>query len=273
MCVYSAAWSTLCAYNATGLHLWQCWRHVWMCRRQTAWWPLSRRHRVIRSIAGSGQCSIWTSKRPSESNWGAFLLSPVISFSWSIIKVKPRACGTRFRPFDNCHLKQQTLNWCQAVRRHALCNEINGCLWKGGSCWHKLSATCFAIKAVQQKSAKKQKQTVFIIMFSHWLEDSYRVMFKPINTQTSCKNRQKNTSKQHSWLYPEDDNPILSAYHAVLPKDAEDIEELFLSSCRASELVGGIRESKWGRRRKSERCRKGADSSPFENSLNSTASK
>lgn len=125
-----------------------------------------------------------------------FILSPVISFSWSTKKVKPRACGTHFRPFDNCHLKQQTLNWCQAVRRHALCNEINGCLWKGGSCWHKLSATCFAIKK------KKKKQTAFIIMFSHWLKDSYRVMFKPINTQTSCKNRQKNTSKQHSWLYP-----------------------------------------------------------------------
>lgn len=109
-------------------------------------------------------------------------------------------------------------------------------------------------------------------MFSHLLKDSYRVMFKPINTQTSCKNRQKKHI-QTTQLTISSDNPILSAFHAVLPKDAEDIEELSLSSCRASELVGGIRESKWGRRRKSERCRKGADSSPFENSLNSTASK
>lgn len=51
---------------------------------------------------------------------------------------------------------------------------------------------------LQKKKEKKKKQTAFIIMFSHLLKDSYRVMFKPINTQTSCKNRQKNTSKQHS---------------------------------------------------------------------------
>lgn len=50
-------------------------------------------------------------------------------------------------------------------------------------------------------------------------------------------------------------------------------KKLFYLHMVESEQVGGIRESEKRERRKSEHCRKGTDSSPFENSLNSMAPK
>ena len=73
-------------------------------------------------------------------------------------------------------------------------------------------------------------------------------------------------------LYPP---PVPSYLFSMqsLSRTEETEKNLFHLHVIASELVGGMRESKKRGRRKSERCRKGADSSLFENSLNGTAPK
>lgn len=78
--------------------------------------------------------------------------------------------------------------------------------------------------------------------------------------------------KERGRLYP---TPIPSYLLGMqsFPRTEKTEKNLFYLHVIASELVGGTRGSKKRGRRKSERCRKGADSSPFENSLNGAAPK
>lgn len=80
------------------------------------------------------------------------------------------------------------------------------------------------------------------------------------------------THKERGRLYPPPIPSFLLSMQSF-PRTEETEKNLFYPHVIASELVGGMRESKKRGRRKSERCRKGADSSPFENSLNSAAPK
>lgn len=168
-------------------------------------------------------------------------------------------------------------------RWRALCNEISGRLWG-----RKLAKQTVCCTLCQQSYSPKISNTASVITAdctvrtgrraSGWLQiGSGRCTTPSTNTHTwvngytpqSYRQEGANTHKW-GWLHP----PLIPSYLLSMqcfPRTEE--KNLFYLHVIASELVGGIRESTKRGRRQSERCRKGTDSSRFENSLNGAAPK
>lgn len=127
--------------------------HVKLMYWRVRGWPLVG---LCRTLAGSSDPLLHHfSSQTGRLMWSDkhFSLSPVISSSWSIIKCKLRACETHFGHSITVTSHLKTANFAReskTVRRQALHNEINGCLWVE-SWWKKLCVACYAIKAIQRK--------------------------------------------------------------------------------------------------------------------------